>query len=369
MAGYNITFSSVNLDYYGRLYITYSDGNIRYVEKPGVFGNVASVSIYDADDGEAAIYLNGVLVASDSDLYTLNCDVEAVASGVTINLIEKPATTVKGKWVFNEVIDSKYAYDNNIGHGSADSLKFSSGGNLFKNMTFGATWSTITNIHNYHLIYWYETVETKENITAFTHSTADPMDTWHNEDFRTIDFGSTEQPVLDSFYAWLTANAKRQADPDVVSVIYIDNIIAEIEAGQTVILNCADKQMATDISITAPEIKEANLQEKTITENGEITPDNGYDGFSKVTIDVPIPDGYIIPTGTKEITENGTSDVTEFAAIEVNVPIPTRTQYAGSVTIKDLSISIINFTIDGTSYQAEEGMTWAEWVESDYNPN
>ena len=28
---------------------------------------------------------------------------------------------------------------------------------------------------------------------------------------------------------------------------------------------------------------------------------------------------------------------------------------------------LINFTIDGTSYQAEEGMTWAQWVASGYN--
>ena len=28
---------------------------------------------------------------------------------------------------------------------------------------------------------------------------------------------------------------------------------------------------------------------------------------------------------------------------------------------------MITFTIDGTTYQAEEGMTWAEWVESPYN--
>lgn len=29
-------------------------------------------------------------------------------------------------------------------------------------------------------------------------------------------------------------------------------------------------------------------------------------------------------------------------------------------------INIINFTIDGTGYQAEEGMTWAEWCNSEY---
>lgn len=29
--------------------------------------------------------------------------------------------------------------------------------------------------------------------------------------------------------------------------------------------------------------------------------------------------------------------------------------------------NLITFTIDGTEYQAEEGMTWAEWAVSDYN--
>lgn len=33
----------------------------------------------------------------------------------------------------------------------------------------------------------------------------------------------------------------------------------------------------------------------------------------------PIPDEYIIPSGTKSITENGTHDVTEYASVEVDV--------------------------------------------------
>ena len=49
---------------------------------------------------------------------------------------------------------------------------------------------------------------------------------------------------------------------------------------------------------------------------------------------------------------------------------PTEIQYAGTYTgtatftiaVKDVPKTIINFTIDGTSYQAEAGMTWAEWV-------
>ena len=32
-------------------------------------------------------------------------------------------------------------------------------------------------------------------------------------------------------------------------------------------------------------------------------------------------------------------------------------------------VTLIRFTIAGTSYQAEDGMTWGEWVESEYNTN
>ena len=51
----------------------------------------------------------------------------------------------------------------------------------------------------------------------------------------------------------------------------------------------------------------------------------------------------------------------------------TKIQYAGTYTgtaiftiaVKDAPT--INFTIDGTAYQAEEGMTWAEWIDSASN--
>lgn len=36
-------------------------------------------------------------------------------------------------------------------------------------------------------------------------------------------------------------------------------------------------------------------------------------------------------------------------------------------TVDEPTVTLISFTIDGTTYQAEEGMTWAEWVESSYN--
>lgn len=59
---------------------------------------------------------------------------------------------------------------------------------------------------------------------------------------------------------------------------------------------------------------------KEITENGE-----GIDvsEFATASVDVPIPEGYIIPSGNKEITANGTNiDVNDYATASVNVPIP-----------------------------------------------
>ena len=73
------------------------------------------------------------------------------------------------------------------------------------------------------------------------------------------------------------------------------------------------------------------LQSKEVTANGTVTPDNGYAGLDNVT---------------------------------VNINIPTYSIYAGET--EPYAGGLINFTVDGVTYQAEDGMTWEEWCSSDY---
>jgi surface protein len=55
-----------------------------------------------------------------------------------------------------------------------------------------------------------------------------------------------------------------------------------------------------------------------ITENGS----HDVTEFATVNVEVPIPEGYLVPEGEMTVTENGDHDVTEYAGIKVAVPIP-----------------------------------------------
>jgi hypothetical protein len=82
-------------------------------------------------------------------------------------------------------------------------------------------------------------------------------------------------------------------------------------------------EMPTEIaSISGGGTTPANpiIEPLSVTENGTYTAPNGVDGYSPIEVNVPIPDGYIKPSGTLNITKNGTYDVTEKASAVVSIP-------------------------------------------------
>lgn len=64
---------------------------------------------------------------------------------------------------------------------------------------------------------------------------------------------------------------------------------------------------------------EAVIEALSVTENGTYTAPDGVDGYSPVSVNVPIPEGYIVPSGELEITENGEYDITDKASVIVAV--------------------------------------------------
>lgn len=75
----------------------------------------------------------------------------------------------------------------------------------------------------------------------------------------------------------------------------------------------------TKVTVNVP--SSVNNQNKTVTpteSRQNIVADSGYTGLGLVTVNA-IPSQYIVPTGTLEVTENGTYDVTEYADVDVDV--------------------------------------------------
>lgn len=90
--------------------------------------------------------------------------------------------------------------------------------------------------------------------------------------------------------------------------------------GAISVVETQDSHGGTIVTITGEVV---NLQSKTATpttSSQTISPDTGYTGLSQVTVN-PIPSQYIVPSGNKEITENGTGiDVAQYSTVSVAVP-------------------------------------------------
>ena len=65
-------------------------------------------------------------------------------------------------------------------------------------------------------------------------------------------------------------------------------------------------------------------QAATVTKNGiyDTIGEIPVKLIDEIEVAVPVPDGYIIPSGTKNIVSNGTHDVKQYANAVVDVPVP-----------------------------------------------
>ena len=163
-----------------------------------------------------------------------------------------------------------------------------------------------------------------------------------DEAYRTIVIQSTYDEVEDAetLVTALTARATFTPSPDDVTPPEDDNTQPDdnpppedddttpgedinilMESAKGVRLKTAGKRCKSDIVVTPAFDNEINLQDKTVTENGTYTADDGYDGLGTVSVNVPDRE---INLQDKTVTENGTVTADDgydgLGTVSVNVP-------------------------------------------------
>lgn len=148
----------------------------------------------------------------------------------------------------------------------------------------------------------------------------------------------------------------------------MNDININVAAGSSVTLKTAGKYCDKNIVVIASggdgSIKLQYNKTVTPTKSQQtVSPDSGYGGLGNVIVE-KIPDSYIEPSGTLDITDNGEKDVTRYKKVLVNVP----TGGGGSSADLD-ALCIISYGNDPYGYGVifEKGMTWEQLINSSYN--
>lgn len=102
------------------------------------------------------------------------------------------------------------------------------------------------------------------------------------------------------------------------------------------------------------------LQQKNVTPTKSkqtVKSDSSYDGLSEVIVNA-IPDEYVSPSGSQNITENGTYDIKTKANVVVNVESEKPTLNAPTISLSNSTLTITNPATNGnfvTSYRIFNG--------------
>ena len=140
----------------------------------------------------------------------------------------------------------------------------------------------------------------------------------------------------------------------------------------------------TEKTVSAEDVvvKKGQYVSVTLAENNNFTVKTTEGATLTYTVTA---NGEAVAAGGEILAVNPADGKTGTATITFDID-ETAIQYAGSYTgtatftiaVKDVPVTIINFTMDSSDFeewipgltanlQAEAGMTWGEWLESDYN--
>jgi hypothetical protein len=105
-----------------------------------------------------------------------------------------------------------------------------------------------------------------------------------------------------------------------VSIKYKGSTIAEMSGVSTKTLKTSGTYCEGDIIVENTNPYEKAQTDNTVSEQADLISQIKTALQGKAAGGGAIPEGYIKPSGTLEIAENGTHDVTEYASVNVNVP-------------------------------------------------
>lgn len=208
---------------------------------------------------------------------------------------------------------------------------------------------------------------------AFT--TVYDSDGWANTYYKTVDFGEAEQTVDDVFFSWLDENIVKEPETKTIRTLTINGTVTTEWNGKPV------KQVTVDgVTYKMPETY--TIEAGTYVGNNTLTEiefsdepilfsagGTNYYGM-KMTIGIGGSLQYRLHTGQYAIAYEMAWQSSDYRTLVVDPYVTENETFYNWFTTnfeKQEEPALIAFMISGIDYQAEEGMTWSEWVASSYN--